>query len=201
MVIDDNFYMALALQEAWKYQLLTYPNPAVGCTVVGGHGEILAVEAHHKAGGPHAEVNALKQAYYKLTDDNYILALTDSADIHTHLLSNHNGMFEDGKRKGVTLDTFVELTHLISPLLDVTSPVSGEYRLEVGGPGIERKLTSLDHFKKSIGENVSIVYGEKEKIRGKLTAVEDENLHIQNDETSVTIPYGDVKKARTYFEW
>jgi len=97
MVIDDNFYMALALQEAWKYQLLTYPNPAVGCTVVGGHGEILAVEAHHKAGGPHAEVNALKQAYYKLTDDSYILALTDSADIHTHLLSNHNGIFEDAK--------------------------------------------------------------------------------------------------------
>ncbi len=97
MVIDDSFYMRLALKEAWKYQGLTFPNPAVGCTVVGGHGEILAVEAHHKAGGPHAEVNALKQAYYKLTDDSYILALTDSADIHTHLLSNHNGIFEDAK--------------------------------------------------------------------------------------------------------
>ena len=97
MVIDDSFYMRLALKEAWKYQGLTFPNPAVGCTVVGGHGAILAVEAHHKAGGPHAEVNALKQAYYKLTDDNYILALTDSADIHTHLLSNHNGIFEDAK--------------------------------------------------------------------------------------------------------
>jgi len=89
--------MRLALDEAWKYQGLTFPNPAVGCSVVGGHGEILAVEAHHKAGGPHAEVNALKQAYYKLTDDSYILALTDSADIHTHLLSNHNGIFEDAK--------------------------------------------------------------------------------------------------------
>jgi len=109
--------------------------------------------------------------------------------------------FEDGKRKGVTLDTFVELTHLISPLLDVTSPVSGEYRLEVGGPGIERKLTSLDHFKKSIGENVSIVHGEKEKIRGKLTAVDGNNLTVENEEASQTIPYGDVKKARTYFEW
>ncbi|MEO1938602.1 MAG: bifunctional diaminohydroxyphosphoribosylaminopyrimidine deaminase/5-amino-6-(5-phosphoribosylamino)uracil reductase RibD, partial [Sulfurimonas sp.] len=97
MVINDSFYMRLALNEAWKYQGLTFPNPAVGCTVVGGHGEILAVEAHHKAGGPHAEVNALKQAYYKLTDDSYILALTDSADIHTHLLSNHNGIFEDAK--------------------------------------------------------------------------------------------------------
>ena len=50
--------MNLALQEAWKYQGLTYPNPAVGCTVVGQNdSEILAVEAHQKAGEAHAEVN------------------------------------------------------------------------------------------------------------------------------------------------
>jgi len=93
MQIDNNFFMSLALSEAWKYQGLTYPNPAVGCTIVGENGEILAVEAHHKAGGPHAEVNALKTAYYKLTDDSYILALEDSSDIHTHLQSNHNNIF------------------------------------------------------------------------------------------------------------
>jgi len=93
MQIDSEFYLSLALQEAWKYQGLTYPNPAVGCSVVGEHGEILAVEAHHRAGGPHAEVNALKKAYYKLTQDSYILALEDSSDIHTHLLANHNGIF------------------------------------------------------------------------------------------------------------
>ncbi|SFV67108.1 Diaminohydroxyphosphoribosylaminopyrimidine deaminase / 5-amino-6-(5-phosphoribosylamino)uracil reductase [hydrothermal vent metagenome] len=97
MVIDHNFYMQLALDEAWKYQGLTYPNPAVGCCVVGSHNEILAVEAHHRAGEPHAEVNALKQAYYKLTNDSYILALEDSADIHTHLLSNHNNLFKNAK--------------------------------------------------------------------------------------------------------
>jgi len=97
MLIDNNFYMSLALKEAWKYQGLTYPNPAVGCSVVGEYGEVLAVESHHKAGEPHAEVNALKQAYYKLTKDAYILALTDSADIHTHLLSNHNDVFKNAK--------------------------------------------------------------------------------------------------------
>ena len=97
MQIDNEFYLSLALQEAWKYQGLTYPNPAVGCTVVGGYGEILAIEAHHKAGGPHAEVNALRQAYYKLTQDEYILALKESSDIHSHLLANHDGIFKDAK--------------------------------------------------------------------------------------------------------
>jgi len=103
MLIDHNFYMNLALQEAWKYQGLTYPNPAVGCTVVGEYGDLLAVEAHHKSGAAHAEVNALKAAYYKLTDDAYILALNDSIDIHTHLLSNHNNIF-----KNITLYTTLE---------------------------------------------------------------------------------------------
>ena len=103
MLIDNNFFMNLALKEAWKYQGLTYPNPAVGCTIVGKDGEVLAVEAHHKAGGAHAEVNALKSAYYKLTQDAYILVLESSVDIHSHLLSNHNNIFHN-----VTLYTTLE---------------------------------------------------------------------------------------------
>ncbi len=97
MLLDNNFFMGLALKEAWKYQGLTYPNPSVGCCVVGSSGEILAVEAHHQAGKAHAEVNALKAAYYKLTNDSYILALEESVDIHSHLLSNHNGIFKNSK--------------------------------------------------------------------------------------------------------
>jgi len=95
MVIDSSFYMNLALTEAWKFQGLTYPNPAVGCCVVSKNGEILSVEAHQKAGTPHAEVNALKSAYYKLTNDKEILSLTISQDIHNFLLKNHNNIFKD----------------------------------------------------------------------------------------------------------
>lgn len=94
MVIDNNFFMSLALKEAWKYQGLTYPNPAVGCCVVGKNGEVLAVEAHKKAGNPHAEVEALKSSYFKLTNDSDILELTLSSDIHKYLLKNHKNIFQ-----------------------------------------------------------------------------------------------------------
>jgi diaminohydroxyphosphoribosylaminopyrimidine deaminase/5-amino-6-(5-phosphoribosylamino)uracil reductase len=87
--------MNLALQEAWKYQGLTYPNPAVGCAVVGENGEILAVEAHKKAGQAHAEVEALKIAYFKLTDDKNILYIESSFQIHKYLLDNHNDCFKN----------------------------------------------------------------------------------------------------------
>ena len=95
MEINHNFYMGLAINEAWKYQGLTYPNPAVGCTIIGEYGELLAVEAHHKAGEAHAEVNALKKAYYKLTKDEKILRLESSVQIHTYLLQNHKNIFKN----------------------------------------------------------------------------------------------------------
>lgn len=87
--------MNLALKEAWKYQGLTYPNPAVGCCIVSKTGNILAVEAHKKAGLPHAEVEALKSAYIKLTNDTRISDINDSADIHKYLKENHNNIFKE----------------------------------------------------------------------------------------------------------
>ena len=103
---------------------------------------------------------------------------------------------------GVSLDRCVEATHLISPLLDVTPPVSGEYRLEVSSPGIERKLKRLDHFENSVGEKVSLTTKSKEHYRGTLLRVEGETIVIDDDEVGETaVNFGDVSKAKTYFEW
>jgi len=107
---------------------------------------------------------------------------------------------KDGKRSGISLDSCVELTHLISPLLDVTPPVSGDYRLEVGSPGIERKLTTINHFKKSIGEKVSILMG-KEKVRGILDKVEGSKIFVAVEDETVALEFNDISKAKTYFEW
>jgi diaminohydroxyphosphoribosylaminopyrimidine deaminase/5-amino-6-(5-phosphoribosylamino)uracil reductase len=92
--MSPSFYMQLAVDAAWNYQGMTFPNPAVGCTVVAAGGEILSVAAHQKAGGPHAEVLALQKAYAELTGDTKILSLSDASEIHTYLLSAHDGCFE-----------------------------------------------------------------------------------------------------------
>ncbi|MCR8710747.1 bifunctional diaminohydroxyphosphoribosylaminopyrimidine deaminase/5-amino-6-(5-phosphoribosylamino)uracil reductase RibD [Aliarcobacter butzleri] len=94
MKIDDNFYMRLAIDEAWKHQLLTYPNPAVGCVIVKNQ-RLLAVEAHKEAGMPHAEVNALKTAYLKDNPNSILKTKNSSFDIHQFLLQNHNGFFNN----------------------------------------------------------------------------------------------------------
>jgi len=85
--------MALAVETAWAYQGLTFPNPAVGAAVVDASGQVLSVEAHHKAGGPHAEVRALQHAFAALHNDPTILSLNDSSEIHNYLLLHHEGCF------------------------------------------------------------------------------------------------------------
>lgn len=107
----------------------------------------------------------------------------------------------DGKKEGVSMDACVELTHLISPLLDVTPPVGGEYRLEVGSPGIERKLSKLEHYKLSLGELVSLVLLSKEKYKGKLLRVEGSTIVVDVEGEEIEIDLGQISKARTYFEW
>ena len=94
-MVDDNLLMDLAVKKAWEYQGLTYPNPAVGAVVSDDRGIVYSCEAHKKAGSPHAEVEAIKEAFIKLTDDKKIKKLQKSADIHNYLIKNHNSIFKN----------------------------------------------------------------------------------------------------------
>ena len=107
----------------------------------------------------------------------------------------------NGKKEGVTLDQCVELTNLISPLLDVTPPVSGNYRLEVSSAGIERKIATLEQFLLSIGENVALTLLSKEKLKGVLKKVEGSKIFLEQDGALKEIEFGTISKAKTYFEW
>lgn len=102
---------------------------------------------------------------------------------------------------GTTLDQCVEATKLVSPLLDVTPPVQGEYRLEVSSPGIERKLKTLEHFRFSVGEKVKLTLQDKTKLRGELKAVGDGTVTLETEEGERRVAFGDIVKAATYFEW
>ena len=131
----------------------------------------------------------------------YDTTIVNEGDDTIYRVSVISPEIKDGKRAGVSLDSCVELTHLISPLLDVTPPVSGDYRLEVGSPGIERKMTTINHFKLSIGEKVSLLCAEKNKYKGLLTKVEGSKIFVDIDGDISEVEFNDIVKAKTYFEW
>ncbi|NWE50742.1 bifunctional diaminohydroxyphosphoribosylaminopyrimidine deaminase/5-amino-6-(5-phosphoribosylamino)uracil reductase RibD, partial [Pseudomonas gingeri] len=57
----DAHYMARALELARKGRYSTHPNPRVGCVIV-RDGVVVGEGWHVRAGEPHAEVHALREA-------------------------------------------------------------------------------------------------------------------------------------------
>lgn len=59
--VEDHRHMASALRLAERGLFTTTPNPRVGCVIV-NDGVVVGEGWHEKAGGPHAEVHALRVA-------------------------------------------------------------------------------------------------------------------------------------------
>ena len=64
---NDAKFMRLALKEAEKGIGLTSPNPTVGCIIV-KKGKIIGRGYHRKAGGPHAEIEAIRSCLLYTSD-------------------------------------------------------------------------------------------------------------------------------------
>ncbi|SHO81238.1 Diaminohydroxyphosphoribosylaminopyrimidine deaminase / 5-amino-6-(5-phosphoribosylamino)uracil reductase [hydrothermal vent metagenome] len=92
---NDKILMNLAIYKAWKYQGLTYPNPAVGALVVDGKGEIVSIEAHQKAGTSHAEVLALLSAYEEMTNQKLPIDKLNPILAHRFLTTYAKDIFKD----------------------------------------------------------------------------------------------------------
>ncbi len=106
-------------------------------------------------------------------------------------------------KDGITLDKCTEVTKILSPIFDVEPPVDGEYYLEVSSPGIERKLTTPNHFQNSIGELVKIKHTELGKVKGEIVDADEEKVAIKDKSSKeqIKLNYSDILNAKTYFTW
>jgi diaminohydroxyphosphoribosylaminopyrimidine deaminase/5-amino-6-(5-phosphoribosylamino)uracil reductase len=65
--------MKLAISEAYKGAAKVSPNPLVGCVVLDKSGKFLSAGHHEFYGGPHAEVNALKDLSNEQLKDAHVI--------------------------------------------------------------------------------------------------------------------------------
>ena len=105
------------------------------------------------------------------------------------------------KDGGVDLDLCAEISNDLSPLLDTNPPVSGAYFLEVSSPGIERKLTKPRHYQSAIGERIKLKLSDGSKLKAKIVSADEDSVTIENKDGEKNIPYNDIRKAKTYFDW
>jgi len=105
------------------------------------------------------------------------------------------------KEGGVTLDLCADISHTLSPFLDVHPPMSSPYRLEVSSPGIERKLRKPIHFQGALGEKVKLKVPGQDRLKGILKSADDKGIIVETKHGEESYSYGDIKTAKTYFDW
>jgi ribosome maturation factor RimP len=104
------------------------------------------------------------------------------------------------KPDGINLDDCEKVSHAMSALLDVEDPVPGNYNLEVSSPGLDRKLTKLEHFQRFEGETLKVtmrfpIEGRR-RFRGKLLSSNEENIVVEVDGESYSLPLTMIDTAR-----
>jgi ribosome maturation factor RimP len=104
------------------------------------------------------------------------------------------------KPEGIDLDDCETVSRAVSALLDVEDPVPGNYNLEVSSPGLDRKLTKVEHFQRFEGEIVKVqmrfpIEGRR-RFRGTLVSSDDENIVVDVDGESHSLPLKTIDTAR-----
>ena len=104
------------------------------------------------------------------------------------------------KPEGIALDDCEKVSHAVSALLDVEDPMQGDYNLEVSSPGLDRKLTKVEHFQRFEGETLKVtmrfpIEGRR-RFRGTLLSSDDRNIVVGVDGESHSLPLSMIDTAR-----
>ncbi|HIG79271.1 MAG TPA: ribosome maturation factor RimP [Cycloclasticus sp.] len=103
--------------------------------------------------------------------------------------------------KGILVTDCSKVSHQISGIMDVEDPISGQYRLEVSSPGMERPLFKLEHFERFKGSMVKLELSQttlegQRRFTGDILEVKGNTVHLHVDDEEVEIPFALIKKAR-----
>jgi ribosome maturation factor RimP len=104
------------------------------------------------------------------------------------------------KPEGIDLEDCENVSRQIGAMLDVEDPLPGDYALEVSSPGLDRKLTKSAHFQRFMGEDVRIklrfpLQGRR-NFRGTLRSADEENIEVEVDGESHSLPMATIESAR-----
>ena len=93
------------------------------------------------------------------------------------------------KEGGVNLNDCENVSRAVEAVLDEHDPIHTSYRLQVGSPGVERKLVRPEHFTRHIGQKVTLKLFAPHKVSesvsqktfvGILTGYDGENVSFED---------------------
>lgn len=119
---------------------------------------------------------------------------------------------------GVTLDDCSELSRDLSAALDVDDLIPAAYRLEVGTPGVERRLYTLADYRRFAGQIVKLKLQKpldsEYTLRGKLLGVNESDQvvlesspeakaksDLSAQQAAVAVDHDNIQSAHLVLEW
>lgn len=101
---------------------------------------------------------------------------------------------------GITVDDCADVSRQISAVLDVEDPITTAYTLEVSSPGMDRPLFTLEHYRRFMGEEISIslriAVGNRRHWKGTIKAVsDDEMITLAADGQDDVFALSNIQKA------
>ncbi len=104
------------------------------------------------------------------------------------------------KMGGIDIEDCEAVSRQVSAILDVEDPLPGHYTLEVSSPGLDRALTKPAHFQRFMGEDVRVKLrfplDGRRNFKGALKSANDENIEVEVDGESHSLPLATIESAR-----
>ena len=100
------------------------------------------------------------------------------------------------------IDDCARLSRAVSEVMDAADPVSGEYRLEVSSPGIDRPLTRLEDFAHYAGYEARLELDRladgRKRFKGVLAGVEGDGVEIdlEGEAETAVVPFAWITDAK-----
>lgn len=120
--------------------------------------------------------------------------------------SSNNGTLRIyiSKQGGVNVDDCTNVTKRINEH-EKLSEITDEYSLEVSSPGVNRKLTSVEHYQTAIGERIKIAVkaSNPSSFIGKLLTCQDNCIELEDeaDQAVKKFDITQISKARVEFKF
>ncbi|MDW3178473.1 MAG: ribosome maturation factor RimP [Acidimicrobiia bacterium] len=148
-----------------------------------------------------------KQGALVASFTDLVLPITDDFQCELVDVDYNNGVMKlvIDQPDGLLSQTLIEVTKAVSRMIDAEDPIPGRFTLEVTSPGVERPLKKPEHFRRSVGETVSIktmpdVAGDR-RIEGDLVSCDEFGVTVSTGDGEQTLRYGEIRSARTVFAW
>ncbi len=106
--------------------------------------------------------------------------------------------------EGITLNQCEMLSREFSDIFFRKDLFSGNYRLEVTSPGVQKPLEADYEFKRNIGRTLRVDYleaGESKSASGALKSYEQEQIELETSDGPVFISRKNIKNAHVKLKW